>query len=113
MEDISPTERRLKILEKLSLSRYDTCDNLANELHVSTKTIRRDIGILMCQYPIETVSGRFGGGVRVMNGYYFHYKLSGGKFLDQKEVALLRELREQLTGDKRDTLDGIFVKFAP
>ena len=113
MEGISPTERRLKILEKLSLRRYDTCDNLAIELHVSTKTIRRDIGILMCQYPIETVSGRFGGGVGVMDGYYFHYRPSGGKFLDQKEVALLREVREQLTGDKRDTLDGIFVKFAP
>ena len=61
---MTPTERRQKLLELLCIRRHDTCDNLAHEFHVSSATIRRDIAVLTCSYPIETVCGRYGGGVR-------------------------------------------------
>ena len=57
---MSPSERRQRLLEVLCLRRYDTCANLAHEFHVCQRTIRYDIEILMCSYPIETVRGRYG-----------------------------------------------------
>ena len=59
----SPSERRQELLEVLCRRRHDTYDNLAFEFNVSRRTIRRDIAILMCSYPIETSRG-YGGGVR-------------------------------------------------
>ena len=110
---MNPVERRQRILERLCCRRYDTCGHLADEFHVSIKTIQRDIKILICVYPIETVRGRFGGGIRVMDGYYFTYKPSDRKALNQQQIAVLRELREEATGKKRDVLDSILVQFAP
>ena len=111
-EHMTSSERRQKLLEVLCLRRYDTCANLANEFHVCLRTIRYDIEVLMCSYPIETVRGRFGGGVRVMEGYYCH-KSSPDKALSQKQTALLRRLRSQLAGDDRDTINSILIQFAP
>ena len=51
--DMNPWERRQKILEALCLRRHDTYGNLAHEFNVSTGTIRRDIVVLTCSYPIE------------------------------------------------------------
>ena len=67
-ERMTPTERRQKLLELLCIRRHDTCDNLAHEFHVSSATIRRDIAVLTCSYPIETVCERYGGGGRVADG---------------------------------------------
>ena len=110
---MSPSERRQRLLEVLCLRRYDTCANLAHEFHVCQRTIRYDIEILMCSYPIETVRGRYGGGVRVMDGYYFYHKSSANKALNQKQTALLRRLKDQLAGDDRDAINSILVQFAP
>lgn len=51
--DLNLWERRQKILEVLCLRRHDTYGNLAHEFNVSTGTIRRDIVVLTCSYPIE------------------------------------------------------------
>lgn len=110
---MSPGERRQKLLEVLCLRRHDTCDNLAHEFNVSNATIRRDVAVLMCSYPIETVCGRFGGGVRVIEGYYYNYKPSDRKSLTQKQITLLRKLRSQLTGDDIETINSILIQFAP
>lgn len=112
-EHMSQSERRQRLLEVLCLRRYDTCANLAQEFHVCQRTIRYDIEALMCSYPVETVCGRFGGGVRVMEGYYYHRKPSPDNTLNLKQTALLRRLRKQLMGDDRDTIDSILVQFAP
>ena len=106
-------ERRQEILERLCVRRFDTCKELADEFHVSIRTIQRDIKELISSYPIETVCGRFGGGVRVMKGYYLNYRPSRRKALDQQQFSLLRELREPLTGHKREIMDSILVQFAP
>ena len=55
-------ERRQQILELLCRRRKDTMQNLASELGVSERTIRRDVEILTRTYPLETICGRYGGG---------------------------------------------------
>ncbi|MEY8404840.1 DeoR family transcriptional regulator [Oscillospiraceae bacterium 44-34] len=105
---MTPTERRQRILEALCLRRHDTCDNLAREFHVSNATIRRDIGILMCAYPVETVCGRYGGGVKIADTYYPYRKT-----LNAKQVKLLIELSTQLDGDDLATISSIIFQLAP
>lgn len=56
---MSAGERRQRILELLCLRRQDTYGNLASEFGVSRETIRHDIVLLMCSYPIETIRGRY------------------------------------------------------
>ena len=58
-------ERRQQILELLCQRRKETVSNLAAELGVCERTIRRDIETLTLQYPVETVCGRYGGGVKL------------------------------------------------
>lgn len=110
---MSPSERRQQLLEVLCLRRHDTYGNLAQEFNVSKRTICRDVAVLMCSYPIETVCGRFGGGVRVLEGYYCYQKSSTRKALTSKQTLLLRRLREQLDGDDLNTINSILVQFAP
>lgn len=105
---MNPAERRQKLLEALCLRRRDTCDNLAYEFHVSNATIRRDIEVLMCSHPIETVRGRYGGCVKVADGYYLYRKT-----LTPKQTALLTKLQAQLEGDDLDILNSILLCFAP
>lgn len=90
---MSPTERRKRLIEVLCLRRRDTYDNLAREFRVSKMTIRRDVAILMCSYPIETVSGRYGGGVKIKDDY-FPYR----KIFNQEQVAWLVNLRSKFDG---------------
>lgn len=103
----SPSERRQELLELLCRRRHDTYDNLAFEFKVSRRTIRRDIAILMCSYPIETSRG-YGGGVKVVDGYYLHRRT-----LNKRQLSLLIRLRVQLDGDDLDTLNSILRFFAP
>ena len=110
---MGPAERRQELLEVLCLRRHDTYDNLAHEFNVSKMTIRRDIAVPMCSYPIETVHGGRHGCVKVAEGYYLHQRAFAHKALNQKQTALLRRLREQLAGDDRDTINSILVQFAP
>lgn len=107
-EHMSVSERRQRLLEVLCLRRHDTCANLAHEFHVCQRTIRYDIESLMSSYPIETVCGRYGGGVRVADWFHLDRKT-----LSPKQSSLLMKLREQLQGDDLDTLNSILVQFAP
>lgn len=60
---LKANERRQKILEILCVRRQETMENLAQEFNVTTRTIRNDIEELTLAHPIETVRGRYGGGV--------------------------------------------------
>lgn len=105
---MSQTERRLRLLHVLCLRRHDTYDNLAREFRVCKRTIRYDVAALMCIYPIETVCGRYGGGVKVADDFY-PYRRS----LNKKQIALLVELSGQFEGEKLDTMSSIIFQFAP
>ncbi len=104
---MSPNERRQELLETLCRRRKDTYANLAHEFGVSKRTIRYDIEILSCSYPIETVSGN-GGGVKIADWYHLNRKT-----LNPKQVALLKKLGAQLQGEDLATLNSIFSDFAP
>ena len=104
--DLNPWERRQKILEVLCLRRHDTYGNLAHEFNVSTGTIRRDIVVLTCSYPIETVQGGHGG-VRVAEWFHLDRRM-----LNAEEIALLRRLEESLDDHDRETLNRIIAVFS-
>lgn len=106
MTGLRPNERRRAILEVLCKRRQETIDNLAQEFGVSRRTIRYDIEELSCAYPIESVKGRYGGGVRVADGYYI-----GRKYLKPSQQELLKRLSEQLNGEDLATMNSILSEF--
>ena len=71
---MSPNERRQQLIEVLCQRRQDTMANLAEEFGVNERTIRRDIEVLTLSYPLDTVSGRYGGGVKVADWYHLNRK---------------------------------------
>lgn len=103
-----PNERRELLLESLLQRREDTIDNLASEFGVNERTIRRDIEQLTSSYPLETVRGRYGGGVRVADWYR-----QGRRLLSYEQAALLDKLASTLQGEERAVMDSILAQFAP
>ena len=57
---MGPSERRRAILEHLCQKRFDTTKNLAELFGVCERTIRNDLVVLTCSYPIETSFGPYG-----------------------------------------------------
>ena len=106
-KNMTPSERREEILNVLCKRRQDTVENLAHEFGVSVRTIKYDIEELTLAHPIETVRGRYGGGVRVADGYYI-----GRKYLKPAQQELLKKLSEQLSGNDLEVMNSIFREFA-
>lgn len=105
---MSPSERRSAILEALCARRQDTTENLAREFGVTDRTIRSDILELSCSYPVETVRGRYGGGVKVADWYRLNRKA-----LSPEQAALLKKLAPSLQGDDLAIMNSIISQFAP
>lgn len=105
-KNMTPSERREAILKVLCQRRQDTIENLAFEFGVSVRTIKYDIEELTLAHPIETVRGRYGGGVKVADGYYV-----GRNYLKPDQQELLKRLSETLTGDDLATMQSIFRDF--
>lgn len=106
-KNMTPSERREAILNVLCKRRQDTVQNLANEFGVSVRTIKYDIEELTLAHPIETVRGRYGGGVKVADGYYI-----GRKYLKPSQQELLKKLSEQLSGNDLEVMNSILRDFA-
>ena len=104
---MEPNERRQEMMEALCLRRQDTMANLASEFGVSIGTIRNDINRLSLSYPLETVRGRYGGGVRVMDGFYMNRK-----YLKPEQRDLLVRLSQNLSGKDLAVMNGILQEFA-
>ena len=102
----SALERRQSILEALSDRRSDTVGNLASELGVSDRTIKRDIELLSCSVPIFTMQG-CGGGIRVADGWYV-----GRRYLRDDQEDLLLALMGGLQPDKQLLMQSILMAFA-
>ena len=100
-------ERRQQILELLCQRRKNTMQNLAAELGVSERTIRRDVEILTRSYPLETVCGRYGGGVRVADWYHLDRQR-----MSPRQTALLRRVAADLRGEDLEVMEQILLKFA-
>ena len=63
-------ERRQQILQVLYRQRSETVANLARMFNVSVRTIKYDIEELTLSHPLETVRGRYGGGIRLSDWYH-------------------------------------------
>ena len=102
----STTERRQLVLEYLLDHRCTTLNTLCMEFDVSMSTMRRDILILSCSYPITTIQGG-GGGIRIADGYRL-----GMKYMTSKQTTLLEKLSEDLSGDDLVTMRSILKTFS-
>ncbi len=102
----SATERRQLVLEAISDRRQVKLDDLAADFGVSERTIRRDVELLSCSYPIFTVQGG-GGGVRAMDGWY-----ASKRYLYDDQEALLRALLPGLQPEQQKTMQSILAAFA-
>ena len=80
-------ERRSAILKLLCRRRHDTISNLAHEFGVSERTIRRDIEVLSYTEPIFTQTGRYLGGVYVVDGYSIDKM-----YMTENELQVLHKL---------------------
>ena len=96
----------MAIYYTLCARRQDTVDNLAHEFSVNEKTIRRDIEELTCSYPIETIRGRHGGGVKVSDWYR-----PTRKNLCPEQMALLKKMATSLESDDLVVLNSIISQF--
>ena len=102
----STAERRQQIIEYLNGNRSTTLEELTVLFQVSKRTIRYDLEILSCSYPLYTVQGK-GGGIRVADGWYL-----SRSYLSDKQEALLRDLMSGLQPQDRETMNAILAKFA-
>ena len=107
MKKMRPSERREKILELLCIRRQDTVKHLAAEFQVSERTIKYDIEELTLTYPIDTIRGRYGGGVKVKDGYYV-----GRNYLKPPQKNLLLKLLSGLSGKDAETMSSILKDFS-
>jgi len=87
----STAERRMSLLETLCRRRHDSLENLAHEFRVSVRTIRYDIQVLSCSYPIYTATGKDGG---VFIEKWFKY---GMVYMTTEQVGLLKRLQKDLS----------------
>ena len=101
----SAIERRQRIVEILNMRRSEQLENLANELNVSKMTIRRDIDVLSCSYPIDTKQGN-GGCIFVQDGFDLYER-----YLTAKQVELLERLKGTLTGEDEKVMETILKSF--
>jgi len=104
---MTPSERRSEILHLLCKRRHETAINLSAELGVSERTIRADLVILSCYYPIQVVRGRFGGGIHLPD--WFHME---SRTLSSKQQVLLMKVRKTLSGDDLQVMNSILAQFA-
>lgn len=104
---MGPSERRYAVMEILCRRRQETMANLAFEFGVSIRTIRNDIDILSLSYPLETVRGRYNGGVKVMDGFYMERK-----YLKPEQRALLVQLSGNLVDKDLAVMKSILREFS-
>ena len=100
--------RRAELIRILRIRRRDTVSNLARELSVHERTIRRDLLILTVDegYLIDTIQGN-GGGV-VYNGQLNPYK---GIF-SQEQIRILNDLRKYADSHQAIVLNGMLDAFS-
>ena len=100
-------ERRKAIWRSLCCTRYDTVEKLAQRFHVSVRTIYYDVQILSLSYPIETIRGRHGGGVRIPAWY-----TPNPLVYTPAQLDLLERLKAELKGKDLDVMVSIIEQFS-
>ena len=104
---MGPAERRREMMNVLLRRREETMSNLANEFHVSRRTVINDIAELSLTYPVETSHGRYGGGVKIAEWYH-----PSRSTLSPEQANAIRKASEFLEGDERKALMSILTQFS-
>lgn len=102
------SERRIELLQRMIVRKYDTMSNLASEFGVSIRTVQRDIDHLSRIYPITLMRGGHNGGV-----YIDYTHLPRRVFLTKSERELLIRVSETLTGRDLEIINGLLLNFTP
>ena len=105
---MSAEERRAEIYELILAKGMTTVNALAEQFSVNERTIRRDIETLALTRPVETIRGRYGGGVKLLDWY--HPQRSR---LCPEQIELLRKLAPSLSGKDLMVMNSIIDQFAP
>ena len=106
---MTAAERQDLIVATLRKERRVTMKSLAAALDCNIRTIHRDIDELsVAGYPIESVRGRYGGGVKLMDWYHPQRTT-----LCPEQIALLKELAPTLNATKLPVLASILDQFGP
>ena len=86
-------DRRLEIIKQLCCVRHTTMAALADEFHVSIRTIQRDIDAISGELgiPIYTKQGKYYGGIYILDTYTITQL-----YMRTEEVELLIKIREML-----------------
>ncbi len=103
---LEPSERRRKIIELISIRRYDTMRNLACEFGVSWQTIFRDMQVLAGEYPLIITRGN-GGGITLPKGYYVSQR-----YLTLKQEDAIRRNLDVVNTEDRAIFESILADFA-
>lgn len=93
-------ERRLEIIKILCRRRHEKMSNLALEFGVSLRTIQRDIDEISTAIPIYIKTGRYEGGVYVVEGYYLD-----NMYMKENELAVLEKLKNYFLYDDKKFLN--------
>ena len=104
---MTKAERQRRLLEIISVRRYETIPNLAEELGVSRYTIMRDLDEVTAIASFYTVAGRYGGGVYAVDGWYY-----SRTYFTADQEALLRSLLPSLPPEDRKKMQNILNTFA-
>ena len=105
---MSATDRRSQLLNTLMRRRQDTAENLAQEFGVSERTIRNDVLELSFTLPIETVRGRYGGGIKLADWW-----VPSRTSLAPEQANAIRKAAQFLEGEDRQALQSILAQFSP
>ena len=104
-------ERRLKLMRFLCQCRHETLPKLAAKFGVSVRTIQRDIDEISDIFPIYVKTGRYNGGVYVIDGFYLDRM-----YMNDSEIALLKKINAErvklsLSFEETETLNKIIMSY--
>ena len=98
-------ERRLEIIRILCRRRHEKMSTLAFEFGVSLRTIQRDINEISTTIPIYIKTGRYDGGVYVMEGFYID-----NLYMKKAEIDLLKKVRDSFLEHDKCSLDDYEIQ---
>ena len=115
MVRLGTAERRLKLIKLLCQRRHETIINLSKEFNVSVRTIQRDIDEISDMLPIYVKTGRYNGGVYVVDGFN-----ADKMYMSDNEIAVLEKVRETyfsgakltLNSQEIETLSKIIINYS-
>ena len=100
-------DRRMAIWHLLCYRRQDTAKHLAAEFNVCLRTIYYDVEYLSLCYPIESIRGRYRGGIRLPDWY-----TSNPNVYDPDEIELLVKMESMLQGKDLLVLAKIMRRYS-